>query len=126
MYKRQHHTWGNIGYYLSAAKRFFNCLGATTAALNPDSWEGFAWGASHHYGGSARNGGCEPFSTVEDCMQNSDMIVFWSSDPETTAGVYGAQEGTIRRSWIKDLGIKTVHIDPYLNSTCLLYTSRCV
>lgn len=96
-----HHTWGNIGYYLSAAKRFFNCLGATTAALNPDSWEGFAWGASHHYGGSARNGGCEPFSTVEDCMQNSDMIVFWSSDPETTAGVYGAQEGTIRRSWIK-------------------------
>ncbi len=119
-----HHTWGNIGYYLSAAKRFFNCLGATTAALNPDSWEGFAWGASHHYGGSARNGGCEPFSTVEDCMQNSDMIVFWSSDPETTAGVYGAQEGTIRRSWIKDLGIKTVHIDPYLNSTAAFVGGR--
>ena len=65
-----HHTWGNCGYYLSAAKRFFNCIGATCAALNPDSWEGFAWGAVHHYGGSARNGGAEPYSTVEDCMQN--------------------------------------------------------
>lgn len=119
-----HHTWGNIGYYLSAAKRFFNCLGATTALLNPDSWEGFAWGASHHYGGSARNGGCEIYSTVEDCMQNSDMIVFWSSDPETTAGVYGAQEGTIRRSWIKDLGMKTVHIDPYENSTAAFVGGR--
>ncbi len=119
-----HHMWGNIGYYLSAAKRFFNCLGATTAALNPDSWEGFAWGAVHHWGGSARNGGCETYSTVEDCMQNSDMIVFWSSDPETTGGVYGAQEGTIRRSWIKELGMKVVHIDPYQNSTAAFVPGR--
>lgn len=112
-----HHTWGNIGYYLSAAKRFFNCIGATTAELNPDSWEGFAWGAIHHYGGSARNGGCEPFSTVEDCMKNADFLVFWSSDPESTSGVYAAHEGTIRRSWISELGIPVVHIDPYMNST---------
>ncbi|SHI72336.1 molybdopterin-dependent oxidoreductase [Parasporobacterium paucivorans] len=119
-----HHTWGNCGYYLSAAKRFFNCLGATNAALNPDSWEGFAWGATHHYGGSARNGGCEPYSTVEDCMQNSEMIVFWSSDPESTAGVYGAQEGTIRREWIKKLGIPVVHIDPYFNSTAAFMGGR--
>ena len=119
-----HHTWGNIGYYLSASKRFFNCLGATTALLNPDSWEGFAWGASHHYGGSARNGGCEPYSTVEDCMKNSDMIVFWSADPETTAGVYAGQEGTVRREWIKELGMKVVHIDPYMNSTACFVPGR--
>jgi trimethylamine-N-oxide reductase (cytochrome c) len=119
-----HHTWGNVGYYLSCAKRFFNCLGATTALLNPDSWEGFAWGAAHHYGGSARNGGCETYNTVEDCMQNSDMIVFWSADPESTAGVYGQQEGTIRRSWIKELGMKTVHIDPYENATAAFVGGR--
>lgn len=119
-----HHTWGNCGYYLSAAKRFFNCLGATCAALNPDSWEGFAWGAVHHYGGSARNGGCEPYSTVEDCMKNSEMIVFWSSDPESTAGVYAGQEGTIRREWIKELGIPVVHIDPYFNNTAAFVGGR--
>ena len=30
------------------------------------------------------------------------MIVFWSADPETTSGSYGAQEGTVRRQWLKN------------------------
>lgn len=119
-----HHSWGNIGYYLSASQRFFNVIGATGVLLNPDSWEGFVWGAEHHYGQSLRNGGNEPYSTVEDCMQNADMIVFWSSDPESTAGIYAGQEGTIRRAWIKDLGMKVVHIDPYLNATAAFVGGR--
>jgi trimethylamine-N-oxide reductase (cytochrome c) len=71
----------------------------------------------HHWGYSAHNGGAETYSTVEDCMKNAEMIVFWSSDPEATSGVYGAHEGTIRRQWLKELGIKLVHIDPYYNHT---------
>lgn len=81
-----HHNWGTVGYFTSAANRFFNCLGATEMAANPDSWEGFAWGAVHHYGNTVRRGGVEPYSTVEDCMKNAEMIVFWSSDPESTSG----------------------------------------
>ncbi|MCL2391355.1 MAG: molybdopterin-dependent oxidoreductase [Oscillospiraceae bacterium] len=119
-----HHTWGNCGYFISAANRFFNCIGATGLLNNPDSWEGYAWGAMHHYGGSARKGGCEAYSTVEDCMKNAEMIVFWSSDPESTSGVYGAHEGTIRREWVKQLGIPVVHIDPYLNSTAAFMGGR--
>src|SRR3981189_2539348 len=47
------------------------------------------------------------------------MIVSWAADPESTSGSYGAQEGTVRRQWLKDpkLGIKVVHIDPYYNAT---------
>jgi hypothetical protein len=41
------------------------------------------------------------------------MIVFWSSDPDATYGF----DGTERREWAKQLGIKMVHIDPYLNHT---------
>lgn len=119
-----HHTWGNIGYYLSAAGRFFNAIGATTDMRNPDSWEGFFWGASHHYGGTARNGGADHFSTVEDCMQNAEMIVFWSSDPETTSGVYAGQDGTIRREWLKKLKMPVVHIDPYYNETAAFMGGR--
>ena len=119
-----HHTWGNIGYYQSACKRFFNCIGATEALVNPDSWEGFAWGAVHHYGGSGRRGATEPYSTVEDCMKNAEMIVFWSADPESTSGNYAGQEGTIRREWVKQLGIPVVHIDPYLNSTASFMGGR--
>ncbi len=112
-----HHTWGNLGYFLSARNRFFNLIGTTTAAFNPDSWEGWYWGAAHHWGHSARNGGGETYGTVEDCLKNAEMIVFWSADPEATGGVYAAHEGTIRRQWLKDLGIPCVHIDPYYNHT---------
>lgn len=115
-----HHTFGAIGYFTSAKNRFFNTLGATPVVSNPDSWEGWHWGAVHHWGHSAKNGGGESYGTVEDCLKNAEMIVFWSSDPEATGGVYGAQEGTVRRLWAKDLGIKMVHIDPYYNHTAAL------
>ncbi len=114
-----HHTWGNIGYYLSALYRFRNAVGHTPVHHNPDSWEGWYWGAVHHWGHSLRVGQSETYGTVEDCLQNCDMIVFWSADPETTSGSYGAQEGTIRRQWLKNkkLGIDVVHVDPYFNQS---------
>jgi molybdopterin guanine dinucleotide-containing S/N-oxide reductase-like protein len=114
-----HHTWGNIGYYLSALFRFSNAVGLTRVHHNPDSWEGWYWGAVHHWGYTLRVGQSETYGTVEDCLQNCDMIVFWAADPETTSGSYGAQEGTVRRQWLKNpkLGIKVVHVDPYYNSS---------
>jgi len=112
-----HHTWGNIGYYLSANIRFMNSIGYTKMVLNPDSWEGWFWGASHHYGYTMRMGTAEPYGQVEDCLKEAEMIVYWASDPESTCGSYAAFEGTVRRQWARQLGIKTVHIDPYKNET---------
>src|SRR3954469_522047 len=114
-----HHTWGNIGYYLSALFRFANAIGMTRVHHNPDSWEGWYWGAVHHWGYTLRVGQSETYGTVEDCLQNCDMIISWAADPESTSGSYGAQEGTVRRQWLKDpkLGIKVVHVDPYYNAT---------
>ena len=54
---------------------------------NPDSWEGWYWGAVHHWGHTLRVGQSETYGTVEDCLQNCDMIVFWAADPETTVGL---------------------------------------
>lgn len=51
-----HHTWGNIGYYLSALYRFANAVGMTRVHHNPDSWEGWYWGAVHHWGYTLRVG----------------------------------------------------------------------
>ena len=115
--RSSHHTWGNVGYYISAYLKFTNIIGATTTMLNPDSWEGWYWGAMHHYGHSMRNGAAEIYGQVEDCLQEAEMIVYWSSDPEVTSGVYGSFEGTVRRQWAKELGIEMVHIDPFLNET---------
>lgn len=112
-----HHTWGHVGYYLSCLFRFRNAVGHTPVHHNPDSWEGWYWGAAHHWGYTLRVGQCETYGTVEDLLKNCEMVVFWAADPDTTSGSYGSQEGTVRRQWLKKLGIKLVHIDPYFNSS---------
>jgi molybdopterin guanine dinucleotide-containing S/N-oxide reductase-like protein len=119
-----HHLWGILGYWLSARLRFFNNIGWTPVAHNPDSWEGWAWGAMHHWGQSMHLGAPESYGTVEDCLKECEMVVFWSSDPEATSGVYAAFEGTIRRQWLKSLGIPMVHIDPFYNHTAALFGGK--
>jgi trimethylamine-N-oxide reductase (cytochrome c) len=119
-----HHTWGNIGYYICSLFRFNNAIGASKMVINPDSWEGWYWGAMHHYGQSMRNGAAEPYGQIEDCLQHAELIVFWSSDPEATSGSYSGGEGTIRRMWAKELGIEMIHIDPYLNSTAAFFGGK--
>jgi trimethylamine-N-oxide reductase (cytochrome c) len=119
-----HHQWGNIGYYLSALLRFGNLVGFTRMAANPDSWEGWYWGAMHHWGHSQRVGIAGNYGTLADCLQEAEQIVFWSSDPESTNGGYKGFEGTQRRLWAKQLGIQFVHIDPFYNPTAQLLGGR--
>ena len=113
-----HHTWGNVGYYLSANFKFINALGMSRVHHNPDSWEGWYWGAAHHWGGSLRVGQSETYGTVEDLLKEAEMVVFWASNPEGTSGAYGSFEGTIRRKWLKELDIDIVHVDPFYNDSC--------
>jgi trimethylamine-N-oxide reductase (cytochrome c) len=119
-----HHLWGILGYWLSARLRFFNNIGWTPVGHNPDSWEGWYWGAMHHWGQSMHLGAPESYGTVEDCLKECEMVVFWSSDPEATSGVYAAFEGTVRRQWLKELGITMVHIDPFYNHTAALFGGK--
>lgn len=119
-----HHMWGNVGYYLSSLMRFANLIGFTRVAANPDSWEGWYWGAMHHYGNSMRIGVPAGYGGVEDALKEAEMIVFWSCDPESTNGAYAGFEGTPRRLWAKELGIEFVHIDPHNNPTAQLLGGR--
>ncbi|MDR2089529.1 MAG: molybdopterin-dependent oxidoreductase [Clostridiales Family XIII bacterium] len=112
-----HHSWGLLGYKLSAFKRFFNLLGYTQVLDNPDSWEGFHWGASHTYGHFWRLGCPEPFDLLEDCLQNCETLIFWSHDPDSTHGCYSANESNIWRRWFEELGISVIYIDPFNNFT---------
>ncbi len=112
-----HHLWGNVGYRHSAYLRFLNVLGMCHAGHNPDSWEGWHWGATHMWGFSHRLGNPEQYDLLEDALKHTQMIVFWSSDPETTHGIYSGFESTPRRFWLKELGVKMVFVDPYFNHT---------
>src|SRR5665647_3973380 len=99
---RSHHLWGNIGYRHSAYYRFLNLMGMAHCAHNPDSWEGWHWGAMPMWGNSHRLGIPEQYDLLEDALKYTEMIVFWSADPESTGGgIYSAFESTSRRYWMK-------------------------
>ncbi len=110
-----HHSWGLLGYKLSAFARFFRMLGYTQILDNPDSWEGFHWGAPHTYGFYWRLGGAETVDLLEDALQNVETMIMWSHDPDSTRGGYSANESTMWRHWLDDMGVQFIYIDPFHN-----------
>jgi len=112
-----HHNWGIVGYKMGPFHRFMHMLNYTPVLDNPDSWEGWHWGATHTYGFYWRLGMPEQFDLLEDALKHTEMIVFWSNDPDSTRGTYSGQESSIWRVWLKEKGVKMVFIDPFYNYT---------
>ena len=112
-----HHNWGIVGYKMGPFARFMNMLEFTPVLDNPDSWEGWHWGATHTYGFFWRLGMPEPYDCLGDALQNAELIVFWSNDPDSTRGTYSGQESSLWRQWLKEKGVKMVFIDPFHNYT---------
>ena len=112
-----HHNWGNLGYRSSAWARFFNMIGFTDILDNPDSWEGWHWGATHAYGFYWRLGNPEHYDLLEDALRNTELLISWSNDPDTTHGIYGGTDSAVWRLWLRDKGIKTIFLDPFHNYT---------
>jgi trimethylamine-N-oxide reductase (cytochrome c) len=119
-----HHNWGNIGYRTNTWHRFFNTIGYTEMYDNPDSWEGWHWGATHAYGFYWRLGLVEPYDMLEDALKNTELIIHWGNDPDTTRGNYGGNEAANWRLWLKKLGVKQIFIDPFLNYTGNIFADK--
>lgn len=119
-----HMAWGLLNYRFSALNRFFKLLGHTEVFHNADSWEGWTWGATHAFGFHWRLGIPDQYDLLEDALKNTEMIVYWSADPESTLCTYGGQESTIFRRWLKQLGKRQVVVDPFCNFTGVLYADK--
>jgi len=117
-----HHYFGNIGYWMSTFLRFFMMLGHTLAVEAPISWEGWVWGAVHTYGYYWKLGRPEHNDLLEDALKNTELIVHWSSDPDTTRSQYGA--GALWRLWLRERGIKQIFIDPFCNYTAVIHGEK--
>ena len=65
-----HHTWGVLGYWLSSRPRFFNSIGYTPVVHNPDSWEGWFWGAKHVWGEGTIGTMAPAANIVKDMTEN--------------------------------------------------------
>ena len=119
-----HAKWGLLTYKMGAFGRFFNMLGYTAMFDNPDSWEGWHWGAIHTWGFYWRLGTNEHFDLLEDALKNTELVIYWSNDPDSTHGVYQGQESAIWRYWLRELGIKQVFIDPFCNYTAAILADK--
>jgi len=96
-------------------RKLLNILGGYTLQVrNPDSWEGWYWGAKHVWG-------MEPVglqiqsNTIVDVAQNTDLLLHWGCDAETTTWGWGGQIASRLQYWFSDIGIKQIFISPDLN-----------
>ena len=64
-----HHNWGCLFYKMGPYCRFYNLLGYTELLDNPDSWEGWHWGAVHAWGYYWKLGHCDNFDILAGCFK---------------------------------------------------------
>jgi trimethylamine-N-oxide reductase (cytochrome c) len=104
-----------------------NLMGGYTQQIrNPDSWEGWYWGAKHVWG-------CEPEGLASeyqtnlypDISKNTDMILFQGCDPETTPWGFGGGQMVSRLCyWFTELDIKQVYICPDVNYAAAIHANK--
>lgn len=91
--------------------------GYTLQARQPDSWEGWTWGAKHIWGMDPVGKQGHVQNLFQDIAENGDAVLYWGADPETTPwGWGGMQPGRLVR-WLHDVGVKSIFISPDLNYT---------
>jgi molybdopterin guanine dinucleotide-containing S/N-oxide reductase-like protein len=89
--------------------------GFTQQQRNPDSWEGWYWGGMHMWGTGNVGFPMPALNHAKDVTENSDLLLFWGCDPETTPpGFWGQLSGLLCYFW-SHIGIKQVYISPDLN-----------
>ena len=85
--------------------------GFTQQNRQPDSWEGWWWGSKHFWG-------CEPVgqgmqsNLLYDISKNTELLLFWGCDQETTPWGWQGQLPSRLSYWWTELGIKQIYVCP--------------
>jgi len=98
--------------------------GSTCQARQPDSWEGWYWGAKHMWGMHPLGQQALMNNVVKDISENADALLFWGADPETTPWGWGGQMASKLCYWFGKIGVKHVHIAPDLNYTNAVHADK--
>ncbi|MFP3209205.1 MAG: molybdopterin-dependent oxidoreductase [Nitrososphaeria archaeon] len=96
--------------------------GFTWAIRNPDSWEGWWWGAKHVWGMEPDGLQRPQKNVLVDILENSDALLLWGCDYETTTWGFGDQ--VLWGHWFKEVGIKQIAISPDLNRTAAVHADK--
>jgi trimethylamine-N-oxide reductase (cytochrome c) len=96
----------------------------TQQIRNPDSWEGWYWGAMHVWGTGSCGLMTPADNLLKDITENCEMILSWGGDPETTTwGFYGQSLSRMLYFW-SEVGIKQVYICPDLNYGAAIHADK--
>ena len=115
----------NVSPSHGCPNRLLSLMGGYTLQMrNADSWEGWFWGAKYVWG-------CEPVGEMApqtnlypDICQNSDLLLFWGCDPETTPRGFGLALPSRLCYWFTELGIPSVYICPDLNYGAAIHADK--
>ena len=98
--------------------------GFTLQVRNPDSWEGWYWGAKHVWGQGAQGIMYPAANIVKDTTENADMVLFWGCDPETTPWGFTGQFASRLCYFWREVGIKQIYICPDLNYGAAVHADK--
>ncbi len=98
--------------------------GFTLQVRNPDSWEGWYWGAKHVWGEGLIGMMWPADNIVKDMSENCDTVLFWGCDPETTPWGFTGQNATRLCYFWSEVGIKQVYICPDLNYGAAIHADK--
>ncbi len=100
-------------------------LGGFTAQMRqPDSWEGWYWGAKHVWGQDPVGQSVTQFNVIQDVMRNSDAVLMWGCDLETTPWGWSGQQCSRIAYALSDMGIKQIHIAPDCNYNNAIHADK--
>lgn len=118
-YLQSLHFWGH--YLFDVGRRDGNWGWWTQQVRNPDSWEGYYWGAKHVWGFNASLG--EPFQDAvwDDVLENAEMVIFSGNDPEATGFGMSGSTALEMPKWLKRAGIKIVAVSPDFNHASAMH-----
>ncbi|MGC8543694.1 MAG: molybdopterin-dependent oxidoreductase [Vulcanisaeta sp.] len=107
------HFWGH--YLFDKIRERLGWGWWTQQVRNPDSWEGYYWGAKHVWGFEETLG--EPYQDAvwDDILEHAEMVILSGGDPESTAWGTSGSFAQITARWLRQAGIKIVAISPDLN-----------
>lgn len=97
--------------------------GYTIQARQPDSWEGWYWGAKHVWG-------CDPVgqgyqnNLWKDTIENTKMLLMWGADPETTTWSWGGHQASRLCFFLREIGIRNIYICPDVNYACGIHADK--
>jgi trimethylamine-N-oxide reductase (cytochrome c) len=99
--------------------------GFTLQVRNPDSWEGWYWGAKHVWGMEPVGLQCPYNGNVfPDILKNSGTVLMWGCDPETSNWGFGSVLMSRYCYHLTDLGIPQIYISPDLNYGAAVHADK--